>query len=502
MQDFGIESLTLSRPGKRAVFKLAVDIVKADNRIHSNEIAFLDRLQTAMNLPQEDLDMIHYISMAAAIDALSDYDYETKDAIVRFLSGLMKSDSDIDFDEAILLASVEMALGRDSSRWSSVVTSIDGASDDTYKQVVYLEKVFCKEPRRVFDDRYDNLLISKTLSDIGLDLFYLPFVLKDMTRGSESSMSRFELLQHSMEYLTPAGDKGKIARLEEELNALDVPAFSSVVLSRHGLKVDDIPYDAFLLLKIRDSHLLDDNNDFHGASDYLCIDISRDVKHRLLTFVSKLDNNTNLLSYEGYYKILYDYLSSESKTPSQMIIDSDMELRLKDIDGHKLYFESYAQSLSFYLLLLKYGRSGISLHCINDAISYLKALDINSYVDSRGEFDYPGLLQQLKIDGTDATRLIYNILTIYGIISTKDTLSPKFPHYALSILKHRSSLKNYIKNGFCGVAKLSSCEDYCIQMDKEANIYWLSVPISSFFVADIDGGLTPLSESAFWRELI
>ena len=495
-----IKNLNLSSLGKRSIFKLAVDLVKADNRIHKNEIAFLDNLQNVLGLPQEDLDMIHYTSMQQAISALSASDTRTKNSVISFLSSVMRADSDIDFEEALLLSSVEMVLGQESSRWSSVITAMDCETETPTSQIIYIEKVPCEAPHKVFDDKYDNLLITKTLSDIGFDLFYLPTVLDGICQNGESGDSKFGLLKRSMEYLVPAGDKGKITNLESELQNLDIPTFSNIVLSQHGIRRDFLPYDACLLIRLKDSRLLDDSNDIHKAADLLCIDISTDVKRRILDFVSRLDTRSSLLLYEGYFKMLFDFLSSEAKTASRIVLDDAMDMRLKDIDGHKVAFESAPQAKTFYLLMLKYGQAGVSQECFNDAVEYLDGLDVNAYLDKNGKFDILNFQASLLRDGSDKAILIFNTVEIYKLISTKDTQSSQYLSYVTSILKHRSSLKTYINTGFLDIPKLSTPDIYCVQFDKDRKVYYLPAGLS-FFSCTEDGQTVELKKTAFWKRL-
>ena len=55
---------------KRSVLKIAIEVVKADNKIHSKEISVLDSLQDKLGLAQEELDLVHYtpLSDAVAVD--------------------------------------------------------------------------------------------------------------------------------------------------------------------------------------------------------------------------------------------------------------------------------------------------------------------------------------------------------------------------------------------------------------------------------------------------
>ena len=49
---------------KRSILKIAIELVKADNKIHSKEISVLDDLQESLGLTQEELDLIHYAPLS------------------------------------------------------------------------------------------------------------------------------------------------------------------------------------------------------------------------------------------------------------------------------------------------------------------------------------------------------------------------------------------------------------------------------------------------------
>ena len=54
--------MLLSSVQKRALFKLAVDLAKADKQIHGNEVALLSSLQEELNVSNEDLEETSYTS--------------------------------------------------------------------------------------------------------------------------------------------------------------------------------------------------------------------------------------------------------------------------------------------------------------------------------------------------------------------------------------------------------------------------------------------------------
>ena len=65
--------MKLSTIQSRALFKIAVDLVKSDSQIHCDEIAELQKLQENFNLDIDETEMIHYLTLQDAISILSSY---------------------------------------------------------------------------------------------------------------------------------------------------------------------------------------------------------------------------------------------------------------------------------------------------------------------------------------------------------------------------------------------------------------------------------------------
>ena len=110
----------LNRIQKRAVFKLAVDLAKADKQIHGNEVALLNSLQDELNVSKEELDMIHYMSLQDSLLALRTLDSETKESIMESLEAMVGVD--VDKREQLLYGSIKMALSDESCDWVNVVS--------------------------------------------------------------------------------------------------------------------------------------------------------------------------------------------------------------------------------------------------------------------------------------------------------------------------------------------------------------------------------------------
>ncbi len=491
---------SLTSVQKRAILKVALEMVKADNKIHSKEVAALNTLRRNLNLRQEELDLIHYIPLSDAVTSLRQLEGPDVKAVLDIFNSLMRIDSDIDFEENLLLAAVTVSCLPESRAWAHVLSVPDLDLELSPRQVAFLEKGYSAETHRILDDRYDNLLLSKAFGDIGLNLFYLPNVLDELGLSGHGRDNRFGILQNSMEYLMPAGDMLKVDGLRESLSTMDSEAFFKVVVSRFGLAPDAFPAEAFLLVKIRSGVVLDDENTVHNSSDFFCLDISSDVKHRILSFVSLFGDDSYLLPYEGYYRILFDCFSSESKINSEICLDGDFNFSLPGCGGKLISFESSPQARTLYLLLLRFGQEGIGQDLFQSAIDYLDSPRASGFVDG-GSFDLEGFERSLLQSDGPWIDLIYNAIQIYRAISTKDGHHPRFLSYISSILSHRSTLKTYLNKGFDSIQELSDKQMYHVRFDRARNAYSLGIDRSMFLVRDGNRKAVPLIESRFWKTL-
>ena len=494
MQD--LDSIDLSGTQRRAVMKLAVELVKADNRIHLKEVSVLDELQAGLGLDQEELDLIHYLTLENAVDSIKDLDKDSTERVITLFHEIMCSDSDIDFDENLMLSSISMSCDSGSRGWCRILSTNATESEVPERQIVFLEGKVSEAAHQVLDDKYDNLLISKAFGDIGIELFYLPDILREFDRHIDEG-DKFGLLKRSMEYLVPAGDKIRLNHLKESLTALDTRAFYHLILSRFGIDPERIPYTAFLLVKIRDSYILDDSDTMHRTVDFLCIDISSEVKRRILSFVSRFDEKRDLISYKGYYKFLYDCLSSEAKTSNPITINAKGDFILES--GETISFKSAPQAKTLYLLLLSRGDRGISQADFNKAISFLKELNINEYLTSTGDFDLPSFEEFLSGKDDEYASVILDTIAIYRSFSTKDSGNKDFLEYVQSILRHRSSLKTYINTGFASARKLANPEHYLVSFNPDTKTYSVSASPSLFNVTSEGSSSIHLTDSSLWK---
>ncbi len=489
---------------KQALFKIAVDLVKADKQIHRDEVALLDRLQRTCGMSVGDLEFIHYISLQQAVSTFKMASEQCKRAVLDVLESIVGIDNDIDSRENLLLAAIRMCLENSSCEWCTIVSTSDIEAECLSEQIVYLEQSEQSEVAAVLNDKYDYLLLSKALEDVGLQLFYLPNViseLKDQWSGLDVQGEGFDLLRRSMEFIVPVGDRERLSDLSNTLERMDVKTFYKVICSRYNIEIDRIPYSGFLMVKVEDNYLLEDDGRLVKSVDFLCIDISHSVKQRILHFVALLERAVNLISYQGYYRLLYDYLSSEAKILSSVAIDHRGDFRLVDLDNELLRFESAPQAKSLYLLLLRYGRTGVSQECFEKALGYLNNVEVASVMHSE-QFSVEQFKQRLVELNSDWSKLIYNLIVIYEQLSTKDSGKGSFLSYISKIIQHRSALKNYVNTGFAEVHHLANAEQYHIKFDKTLKTYYVDLSPALVFIQNADGVITPITKHDQWNRLI
>ena len=495
-------SKELTEIQKQALFKLAVDLVKADRQIHRDEVWLLDRLQRTCGIGVGQLEFIHYISLQQAISALSGLSEPCKRAVLEVLESIVGVDNDIDSREKLLLAAIRLSLDSFSQEWCTIISTSDVEAECLSEQIVYLERSEQSEVAKVLNDKYDYLLLTKALEDVGLRLFYLPNVISELKQqwAPSAELSSFDFLRRSMEFIVPVGDSERLANLSSTLGNIDLKAFFKVVCARYNIGVGKIPYDGFLMVKIEENYLLEDDGRLAKSVAFLCIDISKDVKQRILHFVKLLEREVDLISYQGYYRLLYDYLSSEAQILSSLVIDMRGDFRLADLNNQLLHFESAPQAKSLYLLLLRYGRAGVNQECFERALAFLSSAEIESNMQSE-TFCIDEFKQRLLGYNSDWAKLIYNLIVIYNQLSTKDSGKGSFLGYISKIIQHRSALKNYVNTGFADAHHLANAEQYHIKFDKNHKTYFVDLSPALVFVKDYRDALMPITKHEQWNRL-
>ena len=110
-------------------------------------------------------------------------------------------------------------------------------------------------------------------------------------------------------------------------------------------------------------------------------------------------------------------------------------------------------------------------------------------------------MRRLDDEDSGHCRLISNVIMIYAGMSTKEPSNEGFLNYIMTIIKHRSTLKNYLNNGFRSASRLSDKESYCVRFNQDSRSYSVSADVSLFIIDEGDGAPVSVVSSRLWRSL-
>ena len=107
----------------------------------------------------------------------------------------------------------------------------------------------------MLDDDFNNLLLTKALNEVGLQLFYIPRVKKFID---------VDLLCKSMDYILPSGPRSSVA----DLDSIDAASLFGAFCSTYRLSPDTVDIDAFLMLKLQEGEMLNDEGALTRSMDF------------------------------------------------------------------------------------------------------------------------------------------------------------------------------------------------------------------------------------------
>lgn len=497
-----ISDINFSSIQKRAFLKIAIDLVKIDNLFHFNEMDIISYLEKESNVQTNDTEMIHYMSMSQAINVLKQLDPSCINETINIFEKIISSDNNIDTKENILLSSIKMALLPEYSQWVSIISVDDATSDCNQKQLAYIEKGFNKNCHSFFDNDYEFLHFKTELKKAGISLFYLPAELNNIESfWLKINDKNSSALNHSLNFITPPDNYYDSSNILTNLKSIDHTAFYNTLILHYKIIPDLINCNSFLLLKIKNEDILDDNGNIHNYSDFIVISLDENIKQRITAFLSILTKPDLFIPVDGYYKVLYEYINKKSQMLGTVEIDSNFQLYFKNINSEKIIIKSHPQSCALYFLILKYGKLGLSSNTFNNALLLLENIKTNMH-KNKDSFNPDPLLYKLLKHNNKESIMLYNLITIYSALSTKDNYSVDFLDYIIKIIKHRASLKNYINTGFRSLQENNNCNDFKIIYDPVYKTYYVKADISLFKTRKADKNSSiPLTESNLWSQL-
>lgn len=474
----------------RALLKIAVDLVKSDYQIHSDEIVALQKIQEECKLDVDETEWIHYLTLQEAIDVLSSLDEDTKLKLLQQLENLIKIDNDVDFHENLLLSSIKLCLT--IPKEAKIISVPNAYVECDSHQIVYLEHQCCDDAHRVLDDKYDYVMISNILSSCKMQLFYLPKVVQFLLDGEREQ--NVKLLRQSVAYVVPSSYSKDQNDFNNLLQQMDVVKFTKLVETQSNILPEQIGMDAFFMVTLQDTFVLDDDANRLRNRDYLCINAATSLKSNVMKLVELMQSPNYSISFFGYYRFLFDFLNADLRLMSTILINHNNDFVLPDLGDTIVEFKSAPQAKTFYLLLLYYPY-GITQSLWNSADELCGKLAVRMWIDI---MDLKIFLMNSK---DEVASLIYNILVLYETISNRSVDVYRMIEYVRSIINHRSSLKNYINASINQIEKLAHKNFYLVEFNAASESYRIGLTSEWVDVFSKDGNVN-IVDSALWKKMI
>lgn len=331
---------------KISILKLVIDLIKVDNKLHKEEISWIEILCSRYQYTQQELLQAHSITLQEAITTLQQLDSVERAQIIDLIEELVQIDNDIDIDEQILLATIRLSL-QDNTYKSTQICSSNFSDFAHYNhQLIYLEKSPNATITNAFDKEYGNL--ARLLKSYKLDFFYYPVVINRLIQSHH-------IITPSLEFLFPnfsQMDETEKLHLIANLSTVD---FTSYIHKLLGKDTENIRFENFLMLKIQSNH-----TPLGNTTDFICLNCSEEpiASINKLLEAMTFEKDEEIIPYEGCYRTLFEMFSEKSKQNHDLLLIGDM-FHLADNCQTQLDIRG-SERKTLYTLFLLYRDIGIS----------------------------------------------------------------------------------------------------------------------------------------------
>ena len=158
-----------------SILKLVIDLIKVDNKIHQEEVSWIKTLTAYYHFTTEELQQAHSISLSEAISNLQQLDASERLKILKLFNEIVAIDNNIDINERILHAAIQLAL-QDNTLDQVQILTVEAENFDNYdRQLIYLEQ---KENKKLSDSiEKDYRSIRRSLRNFDIDFFFYPHII-------------------------------------------------------------------------------------------------------------------------------------------------------------------------------------------------------------------------------------------------------------------------------------------------------------------------------------
>ena len=363
---------------KTAFAHVLSELIQCDGIVNQGEIDYLRQVFEVLNIGNSHLKNASSWTLAQAVATLRRCGKSEKNAVLHCIQQLTMADDSIDPHERLLSASVLLSIGFSPEEMplKAEIISIPKLDFDARNTVLYVEPCFNARVNKALRKEYSAIV--ELLQTRGMDLFYLPAIMREINTKKET-------FHQMLNYLEPLLSATQLRQIDESLSQFDTSVFSKELFLNHlnarGFYLDR---PAFLLLI--------DKTDTPSSQDFLLLKIKNSPLHTLKAFYELTDRVMELqpqafqkndeqyllrlardvgsaekdeFHYTGFHKTIVDTILKlhGGQRLSRLRIDEGGHLFLVDCNNVEVKIQALGRAL--YILFLRH-EEGIALTDLGD----------------------------------------------------------------------------------------------------------------------------------------
>ena len=330
------------RDHRIAIARIVTDLIEADFVVESSEMDYFERIisKEELNITKAMLMQAKKISLAKALESLSDLDAYQREELLDILKKLSLSDETCVPAEAALIFAIEQVLTNNAKMLSIPYPDIN---IDNLK-TIYIESEESAISKQI-EEQQD--IVWHELQSVGLDFVYIPSLVGDFKKIG------IDYLKKSIRYMIPSSTTDRVNTICDNIIALTTSQFCRDLLHKR-LGLDVVGCKPSLLITINDSDIID-KYDLDGSqrmrfSNFLLLEIKEDIIETIHTLtdayasmincevMAKEDLRIPKFIYRGFHRSLFDLIAYGKDTKEYKLVF--------DFNHHKsqIYFEAINDS--------------------------------------------------------------------------------------------------------------------------------------------------------------
>ena len=417
-----IRKMKFKETHKTALAKVLSDLIQSDGIVNQGEMDCLTHVFKVLNITAASTKKSASLTLSSALSYLKSLGNMEKMAILKIFQQLSLSDDSLDPNESLLISamllSIQIELPETQGIHASLV-SIPNLAFDTQNAVLYVESNYDTDINAKIENEYDS--ICNLLKDSNREFFYLPKVMQEMSRKSNTFHDTLSYLEPTLtdEQLGLINTNIKLmttADLSKEifLNYLNVNGFNLNKPCFFFKISNKMPsrFQNFLILEIASDPLLTLQRFYQLNSSITQLEI-KGLTEKGKRSLNKLNVKTihakkDEVQYTGFHKVIIDTLLkyNSSQGISRIFVAENGSIYLTDRNNIEVKMSSISKAL--YILFLLHTE-GIKLNYLVDHKKQL--YKIYRHISTYGEDEllYTAIDNIIDITGTTMSANISRI---------------------------------------------------------------------------------------------